>query len=200
MVTLPGVPGRHQTLVIRRAAQLAALSSPVRARIVESLSLHGPSSVREIADRLGRLPESLYYHLRPLVEVGIVVLKEKRKVRRRTEAVYQLAAPRLVIDPKQRSDEYLEALAGTCSALLRLAERNYRATVNQGGFSLEGPQRSLMVRHYTLRLSRAGLAELNRLLDRVAGMYGWQEGAKEGNPYSVTIVLSKLSSRPDDRS
>ena len=72
------MPRQRQTLVIRRAEQLASLSSPVRSRIVESLSVHGPSSVREIAERLGRLPESLYYHLRPLVEVGIVVLKEKQ--------------------------------------------------------------------------------------------------------------------------
>lgn len=194
------MPRRRQTLVIRRAEQLAALGSPVRSRIVESLSVHGPSSVREIADRLGRLPESLYYHLRTLVEVGIVILKEKRIVRRRAEAVYQLAAHRLVIDPKQRSDEYMEALAGTCSAVLRLAERNYRAAVNQGGFALDGPQRSLMVRHYTLRLSRAGLAQLNRLLDRVAEMYDGQDGAKVGDPYFVTIVLSQLSGSSDDRS
>jgi len=194
------MPGRRETLVIRRVEQLAALSSPVRSQIVESLSVHGPSSVRQIADRLDRLPESLYYHLRPLVEVGIVVLKEKRKVRRRTEAVYQLAARRLVIDPRQRSDAYIEALARTCSALLRLAERNYQAAVKQGGFALAGSRRSLMARHYTLRLSRARLAQLNRLLDRVAGMYGRQEDANEGDPYCVTIVLSKLTDRPDVQS
>jgi hypothetical protein len=114
--------------------------------------------------------------------------------------VYQFVAHRLVSDPKQRSDEYMEALAGTCSAVLRLAERNYRAAVKQGGFALDGPQRSLMVRRYTLQLGRAGLAQLNRLLDRVAEMYGGQDEAKEGDPYAVTIVLSQLSARPDDRS
>jgi len=200
MVTVASMPRRRQTLVIRRAEQLAALSSPVRSRIVESLSVHGPSSVREIADRLGRLPESLYYHLRSLVEVGIVILKEKRKTRRRAEAVYQLAAHRLVIDPKQRSDEYMKALAGTCSAVLRLAERNYRTAVDRGGFALDGPQRSLMVRRYTLRLNRARLAQLNRLLERVAEMYDGQDEAQGGDPYAVTIVLSQFSGRPDDRS
>ena len=194
------MPKRRQTMVIRRADQLAALNSPVRARIVESLSAHGPSSVREIADRLGRLPESLYYHLRPLVNVGIVVFKEKRKVRRRAEAVYQLAARRLVIDPRQRSKEYIEALAGTCSAVLRLADRNYRAAIDRGGFALDGPRRSLMVRHYTLRLNRAGLSRLNRLLDGVAEMYDGQDGAEGDDPYSVTIVLSQLQSGAGDRS
>ena len=132
--------------------------------------------------------------------LGIVVLKEKRKVRRRAEAVYQLAAHRLVIDPKQRSDEYMEALAGTCSAVLRLAERNYRAAIDRGGFALDGPQRSLMVRRYTLRLNKAGLAQLNRLLDRVAEMHDERDEAKGGDPYSVTIVLSQLRGRPDDQS
>jgi DNA-binding transcriptional ArsR family regulator len=197
MFNLAHMPGRRKKLVIRKAEQLAAIASPVRARIVQSLSLHGPSSVREIAARLGRVPESLYYHLHHLVEVGIVELKEKRKVRRRMEAMYQLAAPRLVIDPKQRSDEFTDALAGACSAVLRLAERNYRAAVNHGGLTLEGPRRNLMVRHHLLRLDRAGLAQLNRLLDRVAEMYDGPDEVKGNAPYSVTVVLSQLS-RPGD--
>jgi hypothetical protein len=94
----------------------------------------------------------------------------------------------------------MEALAGACSAVLRLAERNYRAAVDRGGFALDGPKRSLMVRHYTLRLNRARLAELNRLLDRVADMYDRQDEAKGDDPYSVTIVLSQLSARSADRS
>ena len=77
--------------------------------------------------------------------------------------------------------------------VLCLAVRNYRAAVDRGGFALDGPQRSLMVRRYALRLNRAGLAQLNRLLDRVAEMYDGQAGAKEGDPHAVTIVLSQLS-------
>jgi DNA-binding transcriptional ArsR family regulator len=189
-----------KTFVLRRPEQLAALASPVRSRIIESLAVDGPSSVRQIATRLDRPPEALYYHIRGLVDVGLVVLEGKRKVGRRAEAVYRMIAMRLVLDTKQRSKAYIDAMAGTCSAMLRLAERNYRAAVDRGGFALDGPQRSLMVRRYAPRLDRAGLAQLNRLLDRVAEMYDEQYAATGGDPYAVTIVLSQLSRRPDDRS
>jgi hypothetical protein len=88
-------------------------------------------------------------------------------------------------------------MAGTCSAVLRLAQRNYRASVDWGGFALDGPQRSLMVGRYAQRLDRAGLAQLNRLLDRIAEVDDRQYEAKVGDPYAVTIVLSQLSDRPD---
>lgn len=189
-----------KTFVLRRPEQLAALASPVRSRIIDSLTVDGPSSVRQIASRLDRAPEALYYHVRGLVNVGLVVLEGKRKVGRRAEAVYRMIATRLVLDTKQRSKAYVDAMAGTCSAMLRLAERNYRAAVDRGGFALDGPQRSLMVRRYAPRLDRAGLGQLNRLLDRMAEVDDRQYEAKVGDPYAVTIVLSQLSDRPDDRS
>ena len=92
-------------------------------------------------------------------------------------------------------------MAGTCSAILRLAERNYRASVDRGGFALDGPQRSLMIRRYAPRLDRAGLAQLNRLLDRTAELHDGHDGQDEGkggDVYAVTIVLSQLSGRPND--
>ena len=186
-----------KTFVLSRPEQLTALASPVRSRIIESLAVAGPSSVRQIATRLGRAPEALYYHIRWLIDVGLVVLEGKRKVGRRAEAVYRIIATRLVLDTKQRSKAYIEAMAATCSAMLRLAERNYQAAVDRGGFALEGPKRTLMVRRYTPHLDRVGLAQLNRLLDRVAQMYDGQFEANSGDHYAVTIVLSQLSDRPD---
>ena len=188
-----------KTFVLRRPEQLAALASPVRSRIIESLAVDGPSSVRQIAIRMGREPEALYYHIRALVDVGLVVLEGKRKVGRRAEAVYRIIATRLVLDTKQRSKAYIDAMAGTCSAMLRLAERSYRAAIDRGGFTLDGPQRSLMVRRHATRLDRAGLAQLNRRLDRVAELFDGQDEAKGGDSHALTIVLSQLSGRPDNR-
>lgn len=76
----------------------------------------------------------------------------------------------------------------------------FRGGVDRGGFALDAPQRSLMVRRYTLQLNRAGLAQPNRFLDRVAEMHDEQDEAKGRDPYAVTVVLSQLSGRPDDRS
>ena len=179
--------------MIRRADQLSALGSPVRWAVTECLSVHGPSSVRELAARLGRLAESLYYHVRLLVKVGLVVVDHERKAARRSEAVYRLVAPRLMVDPKRRSAEFLSALAGTCATLLRQTEREHRAAVGRGGLALAGSGRNIMVRRGTVRLNRAGLAALNRALDGVLGVLEKHRDTRAGDPYAVTLVLTPLS-------
>ena len=188
---------RRSRFVIRRAEQLVALASPVRCRIVDTLSAGGPSSVRQIAARLGRKPESLYYHIRALVDVGLVISKGKRRVGRRAEAVYQLVAPRLIIDPRQRTTAYADALAETCATLLRLTARNYRATIDRGDFVLDGARRNLMVRRYIARLDRAGLARLNRHLDGIAALSEDHKDARAAETFGLTLVLTQLAGKPE---
>jgi len=186
---------RKKTLVLRRAVQLDAVASPIRCQVVDELSVNGPSSVRQIAARMQRSSESLYYHIKMLVDVGIVVLDRTRRTGRRVEAVYRLAAPKMRIDSKSRSKDYLDALARACSALMRLAERNYRAALQRGGFVLEGRQRDLAVRQYNLRLDPDSLAQMNALLDRLPKLQSQQDDATSGETYAVTLVLSKRKSR-----
>ena len=52
--------------------QLIAFHHPTRQRILEALSLHGPASVGQLADRLGLAPGSVSHHLKPLHRAGFV--------------------------------------------------------------------------------------------------------------------------------
>jgi len=140
---------------------------------------------------MGRSPESLYYHVKALVAVGIVVEDDTRRVGRRTETVYRLSAPRIRIDAGKRTRRYTEAMARACSSLLRVAERHYRSALARGGFTLDGESRDLAARQYNLRLDRKGLAEVNALIDRLTKLKTGQEEATSGDVYAVTLVLSK---------
>ena len=184
---------RSKTYVIRRVEQLAALSSPARCRIAETLSAYGPSSVREIAARIDRVPESLYYHVRALEKVGLVVLDGRRKAGRRQEAVYRLVAPRLVADRKQRSIAYKDALARSCDAFMRLASRDHRAAIDRGFLALDGPRRNLSVRRRTARLSPTDLARLNRLIDRAFDLLEKRDQTDGGERCGLTVVLTPLT-------
>ncbi len=184
---------RRKTYVLRRPEQLGALGSPVRCRIAEALSAHGPSTVRQLAARLERKPESLYYHVQALIDVGLVVHHSNRKVNRRSEAVYRLIAPRLIVDRKQTSRAYKEAICRSCDTLLRLAGRDHHAGVERGDLTLEGPLRSLMIRRCSSRLTKGGLAKVNRLLDRVVALFAEQDDAESSDTYAVTMVLSRIS-------
>src|SRR5215207_4760376 len=82
----------------RRAAsarRLAALTSPVRIELIGALQTHGPASVRELAERMGRPAAGLYHHVRTLERAGVLAEAERRKLGRREEAVYTLTARRV---------------------------------------------------------------------------------------------------------
>jgi len=186
---------RRKQFVLRDPAQVAVLASPVRCQLAECLSIHGPMSVREVAQRIERTPESLYYHVKALVDVGLVLLDSSSKVNRRREAVYRLVAPRLVRDGRQRSPAYKEALARTGEAFLRLAAREHRVAVVSGEVPAEGPRRSLSLRRHSARLDPAGLAKLNRLLDNVFDLLDQYDDPKSELPIAVTIAVAPADMR-----
>src|SRR5436190_2021792 len=71
-------------------AQVRALESPRRQEIVDALAALGASSVAELADHLGRPADSLYFHVRKLLKVGVIRELELRKSGRHEWAVYAL--------------------------------------------------------------------------------------------------------------
>src|ERR1700754_4829053 len=55
------------------AEALIALHHPARRRLYEVLSLEGPASVGQLAQRTGLAPGSVSHHLKPLHRAGFVV-------------------------------------------------------------------------------------------------------------------------------
>src|SRR4029450_2776353 len=86
-----------RTRLIAAPAQVAALLSPVRQEILDALARLGTASIADIAATLGRPADALYYHLRELVRVRLVV----RSVSTRTgrgEALFRTIAAMVVLD------------------------------------------------------------------------------------------------------
>ncbi len=83
------------TYIVRRADQRAALTSPLRLEILEHFLVAGPAAVDEIAARIGRAPDSLYYHLRMLVKVGLLRPRGSRKSGKRDTKLYAVVSPRI---------------------------------------------------------------------------------------------------------
>ncbi|HNQ21536.1 MAG TPA: helix-turn-helix domain-containing protein [Phycisphaerae bacterium] len=182
------MPRPGKAFVLRRPEQVAALGSPVRARIVDVLSSRGPSSVEELATAMGRQPESLYYHVHTLRSVGLLVEHSRRKCRRRMETVYALVAPRLLLDREQRSPAYLKAVADSCAALLRSSARDHRkALLGSDGF-----RDDLWLRRYAAVLDRRGLRRLQRLLRPIDALMHAPPARRRGETYTLTCILAPL--------
>ena len=181
-----------QRYVVRDAYQLAAVVSPVRHHLLRTLTTVGPESARELAQRLGRSPESLYYHLRGLEEAGLVVQTETRSRNGRPEAVWSAVARDIYTDPKQTSPEYVEAMQRSAAALLRLAARQVHAALERQRET--GGKRPPSVRCMQLhaRLSPAAVRELARRLDEVLAFLRDSDDPDAGEMVAVTVTSAPV--------
>jgi DNA-binding transcriptional ArsR family regulator len=98
-------------LYLERVEQAETLLKPQRIEVLRQLA--EPSSCTEVAARLDQTQQRVYYHVKRLVEHGLVTQVAERRVRGINEGVYQATAraywlsPRLVgrIGQRQHRDE-----------------------------------------------------------------------------------------------
>jgi Helix-turn-helix domain len=194
---------RPDTRVLTTRRQMAALASPVRLELVGAVKAAGPSSVRELAARMGRPADGLYHHVKALLRAGVLVQTDTRKAGKRTEAVYALAAPRIggALDPASPAGR--DDVTRAAAAVLRLAGREFTAAVRSGRVGCAGNVRNALVQRQKSWLTDDALAELHGLLARVEQLLTATAERRAGRPYAFTTVLAPLppnrrASRADD--
>ena len=199
----PGVEAApDRGYVVHRPEQLEALSSPARREIVDTVQLIGPCSIVEVAEVLGKPADSLYYHVRKLARVGLLVQVAIRRGQRREEAVYDVPGRpmRLRLDPKDPLAASI--LSSSAAATLRLAERNFRSAVEEGRGCVEGRLRDLMCLRVRRPLSDRELEEVNAHIDAIVNILNKpvDDASLSGEAvHAVTIAVMPIETRPVQR-
>jgi DNA-binding transcriptional ArsR family regulator len=98
----------------------------------------GPYSVVELAALTGRAPDSLYFHIRKLLKLGLLREVAVRRSGRRDETVYDVSATsfrleKANIEPDSGVPEIIEAA-------IKLATRDLRRVVEGGNAIAQGPK------------------------------------------------------------
>lgn len=157
-----------------RIEYLRALSSPARIEVVEGLQIGGPSSVAELGRRLGRAPDSLYYHLRELEKAGVVERSGAAapKGRGRRGVVYRvLPGPVGAETPKGESDSQpqREAMGEMASAIMRLTDRDVNVALTGAVEARPGPgfEELPVVQRTKAWMSPEDAVKLGAMLDQV---------------------------------
>src|SRR5689334_1813461 len=125
---------QHRNYTIRRREQIAALASPVRQEIVDMVQASGPLSVAELAGLLGRPADGLYYHVKALAKVGLLVERAGRGVRNgrgRTEAVFAVPG-RLRLAYRPKDPENVAGIKRAAAAMLRVTGRTFAEAFDAG--------------------------------------------------------------------
>jgi predicted transcriptional regulator len=180
-------------LVLHAQEQLDALTSPVRMEVVESLETFGPMTVARLAERMERPADSLYYHMRKLERVGIVVETERKRSGRRHEAVYRLVSARIAVALDPASKRSVDSVVKLVSALLRRADREFRGAAQRGDIQYAAACRAALGRRTRAYLTQDALAEVERRLESLEKFVRKQSAKKRGRPFSWMTLMVPLA-------
>ncbi len=185
---------------VDRPDQLRALASTVRQDIVDTVQALGRASVPELARHLSREPDALYYHVRALLEVGLLVrLPEDRVQGGRSEALYATARPdrRLQLDYRRRDGKTRAALEALVGNMLRSAHRDFSAASKDPGCVVAGPRRELWAGRCKGWLSAAELERCNALLAELTTLLSSVRTPRRDRLATLQFLLAPARQRPD---
>jgi DNA-binding transcriptional ArsR family regulator len=177
---------------ITQPAQIRALESPMRQEIVDAITAIGPCSMIDLAEHLGKAPDALYFHVKKLVRVGLVQEIDKGRSGRHVWARYAMAgrAARIKYGPAQR-----QSIGRVIAGALRLSLRDFQRGFEQPGVRWEGKRRNLWGGRLKGWVSEQDLADVNRLLERLAQIMH-RNGPGEGRQiHSLAWVLAPAQVR-----
>lgn len=87
-----------EVLYVDRFEQADALFKPQRVDVLRQLA--EPRSCTEVGAELQQSPQRVYYHVKKLVDAGLVELVSERRVRGIVEGIYQASAQSYWLSPK----------------------------------------------------------------------------------------------------
>ena len=184
---------RDRIHVIESPQQLRALASAARQEIVDVLSRLGTVSVAELAATLGRPADALYYHLRVLVRVGLVVEVVKERAAGRQEARYRTVAPELHLRYSAADRAKVRDTSAIVASMLRLGTRDFRRSLERGQVRLSGADRELWALRATGWLEERDIQSVNTKIQDLRDAV-WKP-KNSGRLYGITILLTPLDHR-----
>jgi DNA-binding transcriptional ArsR family regulator len=177
---------------IDRPAQLRALASPVRQEVLDVLDAAGPCSIAELGERLARAPDSLYFHVRRLMKVALVVEAGRKQEGRHAFVVYDVAARPLRIDRSKARAKDMQAVVG---GILRLAARDFRRGLDGTDAVATGPARNHAGARFRGWLDARRLARANELLEELGLLLRAGSPGAGCQPVALAWVLAPVPGR-----
>lgn len=168
-----------------------ALAHPLRSHVLVTLGdrIASPS---EIAKELGLAARDLDYHVKVLVEVGMIKLVRTEQRRGAQEHFYTLAPPLLRIDDRRWSSIPANIRAHLSTSLLRLTVEDALAALRAGTFNARDSHQS----RTAMVLDEQGWTEvtgvMSRALEEVLGVQRESERrrrAGRGGAIPVEVVM-----------
>jgi DNA-binding transcriptional ArsR family regulator len=197
---------RHETFWVLGQAQLRCLVSARRHDIVDQLAARGPMSVREVAAAIHARPSALYYHLRELVRVGLVVEAGHQVVRRKRQQLFATPAPRMRFFRALQDPRNTPIFVRIAASMTRQMHRDFRGGIRSPWAVRSGAGRNLGLFRLVGSPDPRTLRRINERLAEVAELF-WASAGSSGEVVSLAWIMApvgprarKLASSPAPRS
>lgn len=181
---------RPKTATFSEARTLEAIASPLRMELIQAFAHGDRLTVQDMARHVGRPQSSLYYHVRKLTDVGVLVEVERRLKGRRYESVYSVAAERLAFSANESASVQREAMSRLITSMLRQASRDFAAALESD--TLGGHEVFQAGRHQRAWLTAADLTQIGALLDRVEKICISRQSGSGTKLYSLISLIVPL--------
>lgn len=183
---------------IKDPERIEILASPVRQELVDTLGLFGQAAtVAELAEQLGRPADGLYYHLRLLVQAGIV---HEDREGEGGERRYRLEGDgRPMLEYRNDDPRNLAAVGRVAQGLVQIGLRDFESALKAPETVVEGPLRQLWAARNKGWVGESELREINQLLDRLCSLISKPRAVDRDMLMSLAFVLAPLAARPKRR-
>lgn len=184
--------------LIELPAQVRALRSPVRQEIVDALVSGGRASIADVASMIGRRPDSLYFHVRRLLAVGLVLDCGRVKQGRHSSVLLDVPGrPMQLAYDRFRNGS---AAIGVIDGVLRLSRRDFGRALKSSEARFSGPLRNAWGGRVRTSLNRTDIRKVNRILKQLLDVLReGKSGASGSEALAFTFVLTPLRRKPTDQ-
>jgi DNA-binding transcriptional ArsR family regulator len=153
-------------------------------------------TAQEIAARVGRTRQNIYFHLKKLEGVGLVRVVEHRPAVRRPEAVYSLVTPRVMLEPPSGRSTRAGSFSRTYDKLFRATSREFASAARSGRLRSAGESRDWVVLKLVARPTAVQRRQVRELAGRIHEILGESHGATTGEVWTVLFAALPLVDRP----
>jgi len=179
--------------LIAEPDQIKALAAPTRQEILDTLESNGPATVARLGLLLGRAPDSLYHHIRILLQVGLIRRVDPAPGTSPRGAVYDLPGHAMSISYRLKDPAMTEAVGAVVRAMSRISYHDFERALSRGDAVVQGPQRNLRSARKKAWLDASQIEAINRHFQAIFSiMATWHRPGAETKLHAVTFMMSPI--------
>lgn len=166
--------------------QIACFGSPTTVEVYQAIAELPEATAATVATHIGKSVHSVYYHLNRLQSVGLIRVKEERKVARTKLAIFEPVARELQFQVDPNEPDSKDQAIRRVRRFLRAAERDFQGAIES---KMAGDPDKSMVLRMRVKLDSESLDELKKALHQAA-LKAKEREAQGGTLHTLTLVLA----------